>query len=123
MIHLADDCPGCRVLAEVMRQSADRLANFAGGVVGGAVGARRGKPMEGALIGSQLAPRIIESGALALAGAVKKKRKQSKNQKSRARNMSKAMKKANSMGRLKNGNYRKGWDAKKIMRTAHRLCK
>jgi len=87
------------------------------------LGARRGKPMEGAAIGSAMAPRIIETGALALAGAVKKKRRQSKGQKSRARNMSKAMKKANSMGRLKSGSYRKGWDAKKVMRTAHRLCK
>lgn len=106
-----------------MRQSADRLANFAGGVVGGAIGATRGKRVEGALIGSQIAPQLIERGALAIAGATKKKRRQSKAQKSRSRNMSKAMKKANAMGRLKNGNYRKGWDSKKIMKTAHRMCK
>ena len=123
MIHLADDCPGCVFAAEIMRQTADRLAGVAGGIVGTAIGARRGKPVEGALLGQQLAPQLIERGALAIAGAVKKKRRQSKGQKSRARNMSKAMKKANSMGRLKSGSYRKGWDAKRVMRTAHRLCK
>jgi len=104
-----------------MRQTAD--SNFAGGIVGSAIGARRGKPVEGAAIGSAMAPRLIEQGAFAIRDLVKKPRKQSKGQKTRSRNMSKAMKKANSQGRLKSGAYRKGWDAKKVMKTAHRLCK
>jgi hypothetical protein len=123
VIYIADDCPECQLASLVMRQTADRLANFAGGIVGGAVGARRGKPMEGAAIGSALAPRLIEEGAFAIRDFVKKPRKQTKGQKSRSKRMSSAMKKASSRARLKNGNFRAGWNQKKLMQTAHRLCK
>lgn len=105
-----------------MRQSADRLAQFAGGNIGAAIGGRRGKPMEGALIGQAIAPRIIEDTALSIAGTIKGKRKQTKSQKARSKNLSKAMSKANSMGRLKNGSLRRGWTQAKIMKTAHRLA-
>ena len=123
MIIIADDCPECRLASLVMRQTADRLSQFAGGIVGGAIGARRGKVLEGRAIGAAVAPRLIEDSALAIRDFVKPKRKQTKGQKSRSKKMSKAMKKASSMGRLKSGKYRKGWDAKKIMKTANRLCK
>ena len=123
-----EDCPGCQVLAQVMRRAADALAGGAGAVVGGALGtaaaARTGNMAlipQGRIAGATLAPELIERGALAIRDKVK--RKQTKSQKSRSKRMSKAMKKANSKGRLKNGNYRKGWDAKRIMREAHRLCK
>ena len=34
MIYIADDCPGCQVLAAVMKRAADALAGGAGAVVG-----------------------------------------------------------------------------------------
>ena len=123
-----EDCPGCQVLAQVMRRAADSLSAGAGAVIGTGIGtlaaSRTGNPaliQQGRVAGAALAPQIIERGALAIRDKVK--RRQTKSQKSRSKRMSKAMKKANSKGRLKNGNYRKGWDAKRIMREAHRLCK
>ena len=113
---MADDCPYCRILADRMRSTADDLSSFAGGIIGGRIGGTRGR-----LIGQEIAPKIIETTALKIRDKVKAKR--TKGQKTRQKKMSAAMKKANSMGRLKNGKYRKGWDSKRIMRTAHRMCK
>ena len=115
---MADDCPGCQALAAQMRAVADSLAAGAGSVVGGRLFGPRG-----ATIGSAVAPSIVEKTALAVGSAVKKKRRQSKTQKARSRKMSKAMKTINKKARLKNGSYRKGWDAKRVMRAANRMCK
>jgi hypothetical protein len=37
------------------------------------------------------------------------------------RGMSAALKKANKMARKKNGDFKKGWNQKKVMQTAHRI--
>lgn len=106
-----------------LRGIADQLAGFAGGTVGAIIGTRRGKPVEGALLGRTIAPRLVESAALGIADVVKRKRKQSRGQKARSKKMSTAMKKANSKAKLKNGSWRKGWNQKRLMKEAHRLCK
>lgn len=100
-----------------MKSTADELAQFAGGVIGARIGGPSGR-----LIGSAIAPTIIEKGALGIRDVVKSKKKQSAGQKRRSRNMSKAMKTASSRARLKNGNFRKGWDQKRLMKLANKLC-
>ena len=117
MILIVDDCPYCRILADRMKSTADELAQFAGGVIGARIGGPQGR-----LIGAAIAPEIIERGALAIRDVVKKKRKQTAGQKRRSRNMSKAMKKASSRARLKNGDFRKGWNQKRLMQLANKLC-
>ena len=118
---MARDFPECMAASAYLRGIADQLAGFAGGTIGAAIGARRGKPMEGSLIGRTLAPRIIETGALAIADKIKKKR--SRKQKGRDKRMSNAMSKAISKAKLKNGSWRKGWNQSRLMKEAHRLCK
>lgn len=54
---------------------------------------------------------------------VKPKRRRSRSARAADKKLSKAFKLANEKGRLKNGQYRKGWDQAKIARTAHRLRK
>lgn len=39
------------------------------------------------------------------------------------RTMSSCLKAANAKGKLKNGNFRKGWDQRRIMTYAHKLCR
>lgn len=126
---MAEDCPGCQVLAQVMRRAADTLAGGAGAVVGGALGTqaflRTGDPSmiaRGRVAGAAVAPQLVERGAFAIRDVVKKKRKQTSRQKARSKRMSKAMKKARSKAKLKNGSWRKGWDQSRMMREAHRLC-
>jgi len=114
---MVEDCPYCRILADRMKSTADELASFAGGVIGSRIGGPRG-----AMIGGQLAPRIIEKGALTLRDVVKKKRKATAGQKRRSKNMSKAMKKANSKAKLKDGSWRKGWNQKRLMQYANKVC-
>ena len=115
---MADDCPYCRILADRMRSTADDLASFAGGVIGGRIAGPRGT-----LIGQELAPRIIEQGALKIASSVKRKRRQTKGQKKRSRAMSTAMKKASSKAKIKNGKFRKGWNQSRMMKYAHKICR
>jgi len=114
-----------------MRSTADRLANLAGGIVGGAVGTqvamRTGNPthiVAGRAAGAGLAPRLIEDAALGLYSKVtgRKKRRQSNGQKKRSRAMSKSMKRASSRARLKSGDFRKGWNQKRLMQLAHKYC-
>jgi len=38
-----------------------------------------------------------------------------------AKGMAKALRKANSMARKKNGDFKKGWNQSKVMKTAHRI--
>jgi len=47
----------------------------------------------------------------------KRSRKKTKSDK----NMSKALERANELGRKQNGDLRKGWNQARIMKTAHRL--
>ena len=114
---MVDDCPYCRILADRMKSTADELAQFAGGVIGARIGGPSGR-----LIGSAIAPTIIEKGALAIRDVVKKKRKQTSGQKKRSKSMSKAMKKASSRARLKDGSFRKGWNQKRLMKYANKVC-
>lgn len=127
---MAEDCPGCKVLAQVMHRAADALAGGAGAVVGGSLGglmtARTGDPRHvtrGTVAGSLLAPHIIETGALAIRDKVKRKRRQTKSQRDRSRKLSKAMSQANKKARKKDGSFRNGWNQKKLMQTAHRLAR
>ena len=113
---MADDCPYCRIMADRMRVAADELSSFAGGIIGGRLGGTRGQ-----LIGRTVAPKLIETGALAIADTVKKKRKQSRNQKRNGSKLSKALKEVNKKARNKNGSMRKGWTQKRIMAAAHKL--
>jgi len=53
----------------------------------------------------------------------KKKRKMTANGKKRAKLMSKNLKIANKRGRLKNGEYRKGWGQSRIMSTAQKMTR
>jgi len=114
---MVEDCPYCRILADRMKSTADELASFAGGVIGARIGGPQGR-----LIGAAVAPTIIERGALAIRDVVKSKRKQSAAQKRRSRNMSKAMSKANGKAKLKNGSWRRGWNQKRLMEYAHKVC-
>ena len=83
---MSNGCPGCErrdaekaVMAASIRELADTFAGGAGARIGGAIAGPRG-----AIYGSEIAPRIIEEGSLAIAKAVKRKRRQSRNQKRNA---------------------------------------
>lgn len=115
---MSEDCPQCRFLASQMRQVADSLAAGAGSVVGGRLFGPRG-----AAVGADIAPYLVERGALAVADKVKAKRKQSPKQKARAKKMSKAMKMLTPRAKKKDGTFKRGWDQRRIMREAHRMCK
>lgn len=116
-------CPGCdlrdrerELLERQVRNYADELARFAGGLIGGRIAGPRGN-----LIGRELAPRIIETGALAIADTVKRKR--TRKQKSRAKALGRAMKTVNKRARKKNGKLKAGWSQRRILQTAHKLVK
>jgi hypothetical protein len=86
--------------------------------------ARTGDPSwvaRGRVAGATLAPSLIEEGALRIADKVKPK--QSRKQRKRSKNLSKALKEASKKARKKNGDFRNGWDQKRLMSTAHRMCK
>lgn len=126
MIYIAEDCPGCQVLADVMRRAADSLAGGAGAVVGAGLGglmtARTGDPSHVArmrALGALAAPRLVEDTALAIRDKVKQSRKQKK----RSKMLSKNLATVNKRARKKNGALKKGWSQKRIMQTAHRMCK
>jgi len=67
-------------------------------------------------------PVFNPAGALA-AEAGKLKRKRSKKQKAQDKKKSKAWAQANSEGRKNNGEYRSGWDQKRIAERANRILK
>lgn len=124
---MADDCPGCRFAADVMRKAADTLASGAGSVVGGALGTqaflRTGDPgmiARGRVAGALVAPELVERGALAVA---KKVRRQSKKQKNRSKKLSAAMKSVNKKARKKNGQLKSGWSQRRILQTAHKMVR
>ena len=60
--------------------------------------------------------KVVQEGVKAVRRATRKESKQRKA-------MSTAMKWANKRGKLKNGNWRKGWDRSRCMREAHKKAK
>lgn len=123
---MAEDCPGCIVLSEIMKKAADTLAGTAGAVTGAGLGglmtARTGDPSHVArmrLAGAALAPKLVEGTALAIRDKVKQSRKQKKRSKMLSKNLAAVNKKA----RKKDGSLKKGWSQSRIMQTAHRMCK
>jgi len=109
-------CPTCdRYMADVLRGTADALSELVGGYVGGRIGGPAG-----ARIGADVAPVLIEHGAMAVAETVKKKRTRA--QKKKSGELKKHLKTANSKARKKNGDFKKGWNQSRVMREAHRLC-
>ena len=60
--------------------------------------------------------KVAQEGVKAVRRATRKESKQRKA-------MSKAMKWANERGKLKNGNWRAGWDRSRCMREAHKKAK
>lgn len=125
MLILSTGCPGCdrrdaekALMAATIREIADTFAGGAGARIGGAIAGPRG-----AIYGSEVAPRIIEEGSLAIAKAVKRKRRQSRNQKRNGSNLSKALKKVNKMARKKDGSLRSGYNQRRIMQNAHKLAR
>ena len=73
----------------------------------GSVGARALTPV----IGRKAGRRVAKTGA-------KIQRRASG---TALKGMSAALKKANKMARKKNGDFKKGWNQKKVMKTAHRI--
>jgi len=112
---MAANCPECMAAAAVIRQVADALSEGVGGFVGG----RLAGPV-GARFGQAAAPYLIETSAEYVAKKVRKRR--SKNQVSRGRVMSRAMKTVNKKARTKSGSLKKGWSMSRIMREAHKEC-
>jgi hypothetical protein len=60
---------------------------------------------------------VVRTGRAAKKGAVKVKRKVGKT----AKGMSRALKEANAKARKANGEFRKGYDQKKVMQMAHKM--
>lgn len=109
-----------------MKKAADALAGTAGAVVGGGLGtlaaARLGDPSliaRGRVAGAVTAPQLVERAALAVRDKVKQSRKQKKRSKMLSKNLATVNKKA----RKKDGSLKKGWSQRRIMQTAHRMCK
>jgi len=132
MVHLLYDpnCPGCRArraLDWVERQMPDidmpqgrfdpRQNPEAGQEVLRSMA--MGVPMNIAQL-SKPSKFFFEEGG---GGQPKKKRKMTANGKKRAKLMSENLKIANKRGRLKNGEYRKGWGQSRIMSTAHKMTR
>ena len=76
----------------------------------------------GSEFGPLLMPLINPAGAIA-AEAGKTKRKRSKKQKVQDKKKSKAWGQANAEGRKNNGEYRAGWDQKRIAQRANKILK
>jgi hypothetical protein len=84
--------------------------------------ARTGDPSHVArmrLAGAALAPQLVERAAIGIRDKVKQSRKQKKRSKMLSKNLATVNKKA----RKKDGSLKKGWSQRRIMQTAHRMCK
>jgi len=81
--------------------------------------------IRGLLMAKGVDPLIIESAMplVELAETKVKKRIRSRKQKNQDKNKSIAWKKANADGRKNNGDFRAGWDMKRIARRANKLLK
>jgi len=81
--------------------------------------------IRGLLMAKGVDPLVIESAMplVELAETKVKKRIRSRKQKSQDKNKSIAWKKANADGRKNNGDFRSGWDMKRIARRANKLLK
>ena len=76
----------------------------------------------GSEVGSLLMPLVNPVGAI-VAEAGKTKRKRSKKQKAMDKRRSEAWAQANSEGRKNNGEYRAGWDQKRIAERANKMLR
>jgi len=81
--------------------------------------------IRGLLMAKGVDPLVIESAMplVELAETKVKKRIRSTKQKNQDKKKSVAWKKANSEGRKNNGDFRSGWDMKRIARRANKLLK
>jgi len=81
--------------------------------------------IRGLLMAKGVDPLVIESAMplVELAETKVKKRIRSRKQKNQDKKKSFAWKKANSEGRKNNGDFRSGWDMKRIARRANKLLK
>jgi len=81
--------------------------------------------IRGLLMAKGVDPLVIESAMplVELAETKVKKRIRSRKQKSQDKNKSIAWKKANSEGRKNNGDFRAGWNMKRIALRANKLLK
>jgi len=81
--------------------------------------------IRGLLMAKGVDPLVIESAMplVELAETKVKKRIRSRKQRTNDKQKSVAWKKANSEGRKNNGEFRSGWDMKRIARRANKLLK
>jgi len=81
--------------------------------------------IRGLLMAKGVDPLVIESAMplVELAETKVKKRIRSRKQKTNDKKKSIAWKKANSLGRKNNGEFRAGWDMKRIARQANKILK
>jgi len=81
--------------------------------------------IRGLLMAKGVDPLVIESAMplVELAETKVKKRIRSRKQRTNDKKKSVAWKKANSEGRKNNGDFRSGWDMKRIARRANKLLK
>jgi len=81
--------------------------------------------IRGLLMAKGVDPLVIESAMpiVELAETKVKKRIRSRKQKANDKNKSIAWKKANSEGRRNNGEFRSGWDMKRIAQRANKLLR
>ena len=70
-----------------------------------------------------LVEKAAQGGKQIVRGARKVKRAVKKRAGRKDPKMAKALRKANAMGKKKNGGYKKGWSQSKIMKKAHQLRK
>jgi len=81
--------------------------------------------IRGLLMAKGIDPIVIEATIpiVELAETKVKKRIRSRKQKANDKNKSKAWKQANADGRKNNGDFRAGWDMKRIAKRANKLLK
>ena len=106
-------CPGCTEKQRIIRGLADLLATGAGQMIGTAT---RNRAL-GEVLG-EIAPELIESGALKVAGSKKVKRKASEYSKK----FGKAFKKVQKQFKKKDGCWKKGGYRRCVVR-AHKMAK
>jgi len=81
--------------------------------------------IRGLLMAKKVDPLVIESAMplVELAETKVKKRIRSRKQKANDKNKSKAWKQANADGRKNNGDFRSGWNQKRVAKHANKLLK
>lgn len=119
-------CPTCDIIRSILDRygvKADRLTDQVlassglladDGMIDGVALAQRLSPLKPTFT------KVAQEGVKAVRRATTKQKKQRKH-------MSQALKNVNKRAKLKNGNWRKGWDQSRCMKEAHkeakRLCR